>query len=114
MTLLSEQRTVSLQIMSSREVRERLQSGQCDLGLMADEVSTIGLEHSILSRLHGIVAITASHPLSRKSVVKPAALTGKPFIALNPEATSRRPLQSVLARYSVVPSVVVEMSIGRE
>lgn len=108
MKLLAEQRTVSLQIMSSREVRERLLSGQCDIGLMADEVSTIGLEHSIFSRLPGVVAIPISHPLAHRTVIKPTDLNGQPFIALNPEDTSRRQLQGVLDRYSVVPSTVVE------
>ncbi|NYT36346.1 LysR family transcriptional regulator [Allopusillimonas soli] len=108
MKLLAEQRTVSLQIMSSREVRERLLSGQCDLGLMADEVSTIGLEHSIFSRLDGVIAIPASHSLSCKPVIKPQDLNGQAFIALNPEDTSRRQLQSVLDKHSVVPSVVIE------
>jgi len=108
MELLAEQRTVSLQIMSSREVRARLLSGQCNIGLMADEVSTIGLEHSIFSRLHGVVAIPVSHPLARRTVIEPADLNGQPFIALNPEDTSRRQLQGALDKYSVVPSVVIE------
>ncbi|PLC54643.1 LysR family transcriptional regulator [Pollutimonas nitritireducens] len=108
MDLLAKQRTISLQIMSSREVRERLLSGQCDMGLMADEVSTIGLEHSFFSRLNGIIALPATHPLAGKSIIKPTDLHGQPFIALNPEDTSRRQLQVILDKHSVTPSVLVE------
>ncbi|MCR2577098.1 LysR substrate-binding domain-containing protein, partial [Salmonella enterica] len=37
---------MSFQIMSSREVLQQVTAGQLDFGLMADELSVAGLEHS--------------------------------------------------------------------
>lgn len=106
--LLERKVTVSLQILSSRDVRERVLAGQCDIGLMADEVSTVGIEHSVFTRLEGVLALPAGHPLTRRRQVRPTDLDGLPFLALNPEDTSRRRLQAVLDSHGARPSVVVE------
>ena len=42
---------MSFQIMSSREVLRQVAAGQLDFGLMADELSVAGLEHSEFLRL---------------------------------------------------------------
>lgn len=106
--LFQEKVTVSLQLMSSREVRERVVAGQCDVGLMADEVSTAGIEHSVFARFEGVIAMPKGHALARKSCITPSDLDKQPFIALNPEDTTRRRLQAVLVSHGITPSVVVE------
>ncbi len=108
MSLMDHKITVSLQILSSRDVRERVLTGQCDVGLMADEVSTVGIEHSVFARFEGVLAVPANHALARQSSIHPTDLAGQPFLALNPEDTSRRRLQTVLDAHGVTPSVVVE------
>lgn len=101
--------TVSLQIMSSREVRERLLAGEADIGLMADEVSVAGLEHPVFARYQGVVALPLGHPLARKKVVRPADLARYPFLALNPEDGASVRLEAIFRRHGVVPETVVEI-----
>lgn len=100
--------TVSLQIMSSRDVRERLLAGQCDIGLMADEASTVGLEHSVFAKVNGVLVMSAKHPLATKRRIQATDLKDLPFLSLNPEDTARRRLEQVLAPAGIVPSTLVE------
>ena len=77
--------SVSLQMMSSRDVRERLLSGQCDLGLMADESSTFGIEHHVFAQVDGVLVMGASHPLASRSCITALDLRDQAFLSLNPE-----------------------------
>ena len=88
---------MSFQILSSREVLQQVSAGQLDFGLMADELSVAGLEHSEFLRVPGVVVMHARHPLARKPLIELEDLTAHPFIALNPEDASRRRLQAALA-----------------
>jgi DNA-binding transcriptional LysR family regulator len=98
---------VSLQVLSSREVRERVLAGQADFGLMADEVSMDGLEASTFARFPGVVVMKKTHPLARHKQIRPAQLAEVPFLALNPEDASRRRLETRLAEHGVALSVAV-------
>jgi DNA-binding transcriptional LysR family regulator len=99
---------VSLQVLSSREVRERVLAGQADFGLMADEMPTTGLEHSVFAKFPGVVVMHPQHRLSRCKTVQAKQLSGEPFLALNPEDASRRRLEKSLSELDVQLSVVVE------
>lgn len=88
---------VSLQLLSSKDVRDRVVSGLADFGLLADEVSTDGLETSTFAKFPGVVVMSRDHPLARHRQVKPDQLAEIPFIALNPEDASRRRLEAALA-----------------
>lgn len=92
---------VSLQILSSRDVRDRVLAGTVDFGLMADEVSMEGLEASTFARFAGVAAMKEDHPLARHKQVRPEQLAEVPFIALNPEDASRRRLEAELSRRGV-------------
>lgn len=100
--------TVSLQIMASREVRARLLAGEADIGLMADEVSLDGLEHSVFARYEGVVALPLGHPLARKKLIRPADLARYPFLSLNPEDGASVRLDEIFRRHGVTPDTVVE------
>jgi DNA-binding transcriptional LysR family regulator len=80
---------VSLQVMSSREVHEKVSAGQVDFGLMSDEMSMAGLEHSQFVSMPGVAVMSAQHPLARRSLITAAELADTSFIALNPEDSSR-------------------------
>ena len=99
---------VSLQVLSSREVRERVLAGQADFGLMADEMPTTGLEHSEFARFPGVVVMHPKHRFSRSRTVQAKQLGEEPFLALNPEDASRRRLERALAELDVHLSVAVE------
>lgn len=99
---------VSLQVLSSREVRDRVVDGLADFGLLADEISMEGLEHSIFARFPGVVIMKKGHPLARHKQVRPEQLAELPFLALNPEDASRRRLEAMLAEHNVRLSVAVQ------
>jgi len=99
---------VSLQVLSSRDVRDRVAARGADFGLMADEVDTQGLESSVFARYPGVVVMKKGHPLARHKQVKPEQLAELPFIALNPEDASRHRLESELKRHGVELSVLVQ------
>jgi DNA-binding transcriptional LysR family regulator len=100
--------TVSLQVMGSTEVRERLLAQECDLGLMADEVSANGLDHSVFARYDGVVALPLGHPLAQRRVVRPADLAAYPMIGLNPEDGASQKLDAIFQQHGVTPKLIVE------
>lgn len=99
---------VSLQILSSRDVRERVLTGQADFGLMADEVSVEGIEATTFARFPGVVVMKKGHPLARLKQIRPEQLAEVPFLALNPEDASRQRLEAKLAEQGVSLSVAVQ------
>jgi DNA-binding transcriptional LysR family regulator len=96
--LASRRAQMSFQIMSSREVHQQVSAGQLDFGLMADELSVSGLEHSSFLSVPGVMVMHAQHPLAGKRVIQAKDLLEHPFIALNPEDASRRRLEQALAQ----------------
>lgn len=98
---------VSLQVLSSKEVRERVVSGLADFGLMADEVSVEGLEPTTFAKFPGVVVMKKGHPLARHKQIRPEQLAELPFLALNPEDASRRRLEAMLAEHGVTLSVSI-------
>lgn len=99
---------MSLQIMSSREVHQRVTSGRVDFGLMADELAVAGLESSAFSDLSGVIVMPPGHPLTRLAVLPPEVLTAYPFIALNPEDASRVRLEKALEPLGLSLTPVLE------
>lgn len=98
---------VSLQVLSSSEVRDRVVSGLADFGLMADEVSLEGLEPTTFAKFPGVVVMKKGHPLARHKQIRPEQLAELPFLALNPEDASRRRLEAKLAEHGVSLSVSI-------
>ena len=98
---------VSLQVLSSREVRDRVVSGLADFGLMADEVSAQGLDPTTFAKFPGVVVMKKGHPLARHKQIQPEQLAELPFLALNPEDASRRRLEAKLAEHGVTLSVSI-------
>lgn len=99
---------MSLQIMSSREVHQRVTSGRVDFGLMADELDVSGLESSLFMSLPGVMVMPPGHPLARLPVLPPEVLAAYPFIALNPEDASRGRLEAALQPLGVALNPVIE------
>ena len=103
---------VSLQVLSSREVRERVLSGLCEFGLMADEVSTTGLQASVLFETVGVIAVAEDHPLARNKLITAKQFLSYPHVALNPEDTSRQRFVSELGNLAKQFKPVVETPYG--
>ncbi|CAM3924097.1 LysR substrate-binding domain-containing protein [Bordetella tumulicola] len=87
---------MSFQIMSSREVLQQVSAGQLDFGLMADEITIVGLEHSPFIEIPGVIAMRPDHPLAKHKIIELEDLVDQDFIALNPEDASRRRLEAAL------------------
>ena len=99
---------VSLQVLSSKDVRDRVASGQSDFGLMADEMSLDGIEHSTFAQFPGVVVMPPGHALARFKTIKPAQLAEAEFLALNPEDASRRRLQAAMAEQGLNLRVAIQ------
>ena len=93
--------TVSLQILSSKDVKNRVASGLSDFGLLADELALSGIEHSTFAQFPGVVVMPPGHALTRFKTIKPAQLAEVSFLALNPEDASRRRLEVSMAEHSL-------------
>ncbi len=87
---------VSLEIASSNEVRELVLARQCDIGLMADEVTTLGIQHSLLHKAAGVIAVPIKHALARKKTVTVKEFLSYRHVALNPEDASTKRLTVAL------------------
>ena len=99
---------ISLQVMSSREVHEKVSAGQVDFGLMSDEMSMAGLEHSAFVRMPGVAVMSARHPLAGQPSIKVTELADTPFIALNPEDSTRLRLETQLTAMGITLKPLVE------
>ncbi|MHC6227380.1 LysR substrate-binding domain-containing protein [Pseudomonas sp. X10] len=98
---------VVLKILSSKEVYQQVLSGQCDIGIMADEMPSQGLESSPFLNHPGVIVMPASHPLAKLDIVHPEHLAGVEFIAMNPEDSARTRFDAVLAHSGVEPDIRV-------
>ena len=99
---------VSLQVLSSKDVRDRVAAGLSDFGLMADEMSLSGIEHSTFAQFPGVVVMPADHALARFKTIKPAQLAEVSFLALNPEDASRRRLEAAMAEQELSLRIAVQ------
>jgi DNA-binding transcriptional LysR family regulator len=106
--LVSRHVQMSFQIMSSREILQQVSAGQLDFGLMADEITIIGLERSPFIEMPGVVVMTSDHPLAGRSIITPQDLTEHQFIALNPEDASRRRLETALSEIGLSLRPILE------
>lgn len=99
---------VSLQVLSSKDVRDRVALGVSDFGLMADELPLEGIEHSTFARFPGVIVMPQGHALARFRCIEPEQLAEAPFLALNPEDPSHRGLETALAERGAALRVMVQ------
>lgn len=99
---------VTLQVGSSSNVRELVMSSRFDVGLAADEIDVAGLEHQLFATPKAVCAMAAGHRLCEREVISPEDLHDEPFIALSPEDTVRRKLETVFQARKVRPRIVAE------
>jgi DNA-binding transcriptional LysR family regulator len=99
---------ITFQARMSSNVRDLVASGQFDLGVVADEIDSTGVEVEEFARFRVAVAVPTGHPLEALEVVHPADLAGHPFIALAPEDTTRREAEDAFERDGVTIRPVME------
>jgi DNA-binding transcriptional LysR family regulator len=103
---------ITLDVLLSRDVRDMVASGECDIGLAADEVDLTGVSHQLFVAPNALCVLPAGHRLAAKPVIGPADLEGENFIAYAPEDRSRHRLDKVLAEAGVAPRIVVETALA--
>jgi len=103
---------VTLHVLLSRDVRDLVVTGQCDVGLAADEVDTVGLSHQLFVAPNALCAMPVGHKLAAKTVIVPEDLRDEPFIAYVPEDRSRQRLEHVLDEAGVVLRIVAETALA--
>jgi DNA-binding transcriptional LysR family regulator len=99
---------ITFQARMSSNVRDLVASGQFDLGVVADEIDSTGVEVEEFARFRVALAMPKGHPLEALDVVHPADLGGHPFIALAPEDTTRREAEEAFERAGVTIRPVIE------
>lgn len=101
---------IRYEIHSSPEVRERISSGQCDIGFAAELIDTHGLVARSIARRRALLAVPAHHPLGKRAAVSLFEVTDYPFIALSSRDTSRRQLDAMLATRGKRLNIVIEVA----
>jgi DNA-binding transcriptional LysR family regulator len=99
---------ITFQARMSSNVRDLVASGQFDLGVVADEIDSTGVEVEEFARFRVAVAMPQGHPLEALDVIHPSDLDGYPFIALAPEDTTRREAEEAFARAGATIRPVME------
>ncbi|MEE1865848.1 LysR substrate-binding domain-containing protein [Pseudomonas auratipiscis] len=99
---------ISLRVLSSKEVYQQVSSGECDFGLMADEMPVYGLEHSEFLYTPGLIVMSPNHPLAVKSIIEPKDIENIDFLSLNPEDSARRRLEAALQAHGVQVTTRIE------
>jgi DNA-binding transcriptional LysR family regulator len=99
---------LSLQVMNSQAVKNRIGSGLADLGLMADELSLQGLQYSVFAQFPAVVVMPRDHPLARHKTVTAAQLAETPFLALNPEDAFRKRLEDALGAQQLTLKIAAQ------
>lgn len=99
---------MSLQVLNSTDVRDRVARGASDFGLMADEISLEGIDHSTFSCFPGVVVMPPGHALARFKTIRPEQLAEAPFLSLNPDDPTHQRLEAALAPHGVALRVLVQ------
>ena len=100
--------SITLQARMSSTVKDLILSGQCDLGLAADEIDTTGVDARPFAVFPAVIALPSDDPLCQRERIELDDLEGRNFISLSPEDTSRRQLDSFLDAAGIRPKVVLE------
>lgn len=99
---------VSLQIRTSSAVRDLVASGQVDIGLAADEVSTAGIEHQAFATPRAVCLVPAGHRLAARRKIGPKDLNQERFVALAMHDTARIALERLLRDADATLKIVAE------
>lgn len=100
--------SLKLDILASREVRESVASGRCDVGFAADEIDTGGLAATAIGTQRGLVVMAQDHSLASRRSISMKQIAGYPFIALSVGDSARRQLDAKLAAHHQTLNIRVE------
>lgn len=99
---------VTLHVLWSRDIRDRIAAGQFDVGLAADEIDTSGIHHQPFVSPRAMCAIPIDHELAGKKTIVPSDLNGVPIVAYVPEDRGRQRMDMIFDDAGIVPNIVAE------
>lgn len=99
---------ITLQVLSSVNVRNAVVGGSFDLGLAADEVDLSGVDSQSFGSFPAVCAMHPDHPLSVMDTIRPQDLEKHRLIGLAPDDRARARIDAVLREHGVEPEYVVE------
>jgi DNA-binding transcriptional LysR family regulator len=99
---------ITLHVLWSRDVRDRVASGQFDVGLVADEIDTSGVDSRAFTNHRASCVMHRDCELARKELITPADLDGIPLVNYPPEDRWRQQLDEAFRAAGVRPRTVVE------
>ena len=100
--------SISYQVRTSSVVRDLIATGRFDVGLAADEVNVIGVDHTVFATPRAVCVVPKQHRLAGKKQILPRDLDGESLIALAPEDTARRAMDAAFTKAGITPKVVIE------
>jgi len=104
---------VSLQTVSSGLIKDRVASGEWDIGFAASEVDTAGVVHSVFAKVAAVVVVPAGHSLARsRKPMTLAELARHPLVALNAEDVTRHQLEQACAAQGLELNIAAETPYG--
>lgn len=99
---------LSLQTIASTSIKDAVATGRLDVGFVASEVDTAGVRASTLVSRDAVLVAPSDHRLASRRWIEPRDLKGEPFVALNPEDATRRPIDAAMRQAGVTLNVVAE------
>jgi DNA-binding transcriptional LysR family regulator len=99
---------ISLQLCSSKEVLQRVRTAEFDFGLMADELTPSGVDHSVFATMQAVVVLPKTHPLTKRTTITVKQLAKCSLIALNPEDAARMRLEVLFAKSGETLNAIIE------
>lgn len=104
---------LSLQTVSSGTIKDRVASGEWDIGFAANEIDTSGVVYSVFSNAPAVVVIPEKHELARsRGPITLAELARHSLVVLNPEDVTREQLNSVAAASNITLDIAAETPYG--
>jgi DNA-binding transcriptional LysR family regulator len=102
--------TISIEIVTTPQVFEMVADRKAEIGLADVTTPTASLERIVFRRSAFACAMTARHPLARKSRIVPADLDGQNLVALVKRNPARATIDRLFSKAGVRPNIVVETS----
>jgi DNA-binding transcriptional LysR family regulator len=99
---------LTLDVLHSRDVRDRVANGEFDVGLTADLVDTNGVVSQTFINRDTLCALPVGHPLADKKTIMPIDLHGLPFVSYLPEDHFRQRIDAAFRAAGSEPRIVVE------
>lgn len=104
---------VTLLAHSAFTVVDKVASGQCDVGLIAEPVPHPAVRSERLADVAMRCILPRQHRLVRKRLVRPADLRGEPFISFPPSFEARSAIDRVFVEAGVTRALSIEAQLSQ-